>query len=69
MTKSLTIAKLGAFMLTMSATAFAADDPSIKGEFLSNIKKAMLERVASNTIDGEYIFYDAVEGELRRLTV
>ena len=67
MPKPLAAAILGGFLLTVSANAFAADDPSIKGELRANIKKAMLEHVAANTVDGDYIIYDAVEGELLRL--
>ncbi len=67
MPKSLAAAMLGGLLLTISANAFAADDPSIKGELRAGITKSMLEHVGANTIDGDYIIYDAVEGKLLRL--
>lgn len=67
MPKLLAAGILGGFLITISANAFAADDPSIKGEVRANITKAMLEHVGANTIDGDYIIYDAVEGKLLRL--
>lgn len=67
MFKSLIAALLGGAFLTVAVTAYAADDPSIKGDLRANITKAMLEHVAANTVDGDYIIYDAVEGELLRL--
>ena len=67
MSKSLAAAMLGGFLLSVSASAFAADDTSIKGELRANITKAMLEHVGANTVDGDYIIYDAVDGQLLRL--
>ena len=58
---------LSGVLLSISAAAFAADDPSIKGDLRADIKKAMLEHVGANTLDGDYIIYDAVEGNLLRL--
>ncbi len=67
MPKFLIAAFLSGLLLTVTAGAFAADDPSIAGDLRVGIKKAMLEHVAANSVDGRYVFYDAVDGELLRL--
>ena len=67
MSRFFAAATVAGLMMATATQAFAADDPSIKGELRADIKKAMLEHVAANTLDGDYIIYDAVEGELLRL--
>jgi hypothetical protein len=47
--------------------AIAGDDPSIKGEKRKQIQKAMLEHVQVTTIDGKYVIFDAVVGDLKKL--
>lgn len=58
---------LAALAILAAGPALAADDPTIQGELRSGIQRAMLEHVAAHTIDGDYILYDAVDGELLRL--
>lgn len=51
----------------LTLPAAAADDPSIKGDLRKNIHSAMNSHIESNTFDGDYIIYDAVEGKLLEL--
>lgn len=53
--------------MLIGATAFAADDASIRGTLRADIKQAMAEHVAASTLDGSYVIYDAVDGNLHRL--
>ena len=54
-------------LLTLALTAFAADDPSIKGERRSAIQAAMQAHIDHNTVDGHYVVYDAVTDDLLKL--
>ena len=47
--------------------ATAANDPSIKGSLREDIKISMKAFIESNTINGRYYIYDAVEGRLLEL--
>ena len=58
---------IAASLAALTAPIFAADDPSIKGELRKNIKEAMVKHVAHTTIEGRYVIYDAVAGELKKL--
>ena len=63
---------IGLAALIMSATlsnAYAADDPSIKGDLRENIKQSMASFIQQQTIDGEMYVYDAVDGQLLSLTL
>ena len=63
---------IGLAALMMSATlssAYAADDPSIKGDLRENIKQSMASFIQQQTIDGEMYVYDAVDGQLLSLTL
>lgn len=51
----------------ISSVSFAGDDPSIKGQLRTDIKKAMEQHVKSNTINGDYVLYDAITGNLLHL--
>ena len=51
----------------VATAATAGDDPSIQGELRSNIQKAMTAHMERNTIDGQYVIYDSVVGELKLL--
>ena len=51
----------------MTVPAWAADDPSIKGELRKEIKEAMDRHVEATTVKGHYVIYDAVAGELKKL--
>ena len=53
--------------LAFTSTAFAADDPSIKGEKRRTIQEAMQEHIDHNTVDGHYVLYDAVTDDLLKL--
>ncbi|MCI0480135.1 MAG: hypothetical protein L0213_00925, partial [Candidatus Dadabacteria bacterium] len=52
------------FIVALALPAAAADDPSIQGGLRVNINSAMSRHVEQNTLDGEYIIYDAVDGKL-----
>jgi len=52
----------------MGILAYAADDPSIQGEMRAGIQSAMQAFVTGNTVDGRFVIYDAVAGELKQLT-
>lgn len=54
-------------LLAFTLTAFAADDPSIKGDRRSAIQAAMQAHIDHNTVDGHYILYDAVTDDLLKL--
>lgn len=54
-------------LLTLALTAFAADDPSIKGDRRSAIQAAMQAHIDHNTVDGHYVVYDAVTDDLLKL--
>ena len=54
-------------VIGFSVNAFAADDPSIKGNKRELIKEAMNTHIKQNTVDGQYILYDAVEDKLLKL--
>ena len=53
--------------LAFTFTAFAADDPSIKGEKRRAIQIAMQEHIDHNTVNGHYVLYDAVTDDLLKL--
>lgn len=55
------------FLAFGTTYALAADDPSIRGEVRSNTQKAMSDHINQNTINGKYVIYDAISGELRTL--
>ncbi len=52
----------------MVTTAFAGNDPGIKGKVRTNIQAAMNEHVGQNTLGEKYVIYDAVDGALKKLT-
>ena len=54
-------------LLGLALHAFAADDPSIKGDKRSAIQAAMQRHIEHNTVDGHYVLYDAVTDELLKL--
>lgn len=54
-------------IVILGSAAFAADDPSIKGELRTRIKAAMSRYVESQTIDDVVRLYDPVEGQLLHL--
>ena len=56
-----------AMVLGFSAFSAGADDPSIKGQARKAIQSAMQSHIDENIVDGKYVIYDAVEGELKRL--
>lgn len=51
----------------LSTQAFAADDPSIKGQQRADIQAAMQTHIEEAMLDGKYVIFDAVEGGLYRL--
>jgi len=54
---------------SMASTAFAADDPSIKGDLRGNIQQAMQQFIQQQTISHAMYLYDAVDGALLKLTL
>ena len=64
-----TAAFLGGLTLTMAGGAGAADDPSIKGELRASVQAAMAEHIRAHTLEGRYVLYDAVDGQLLHLRV
>ena len=64
---------LGLFILavfslfTLSANAFAGDDPSIRGSLREEVKASMKSYIDNRMINGTFYIYDAVEGKLIRL--
>ena len=62
--KSITVAL---FFLAFTLTAFAADDPSIKGDTRRAVQAAMQEHIGQNTVNGHYILYDTVTDDVLKL--
>ena len=54
-------------LLAFTLSAFAANNPSIKGERRHAIQTAMQEHIDHNTVDGHYVLYDASTGDLLKL--
>lgn len=53
--------------LIFSATAFSANDASIKGDLRMNIQQSMASFIEQQTIDEHLYVYDAVKGKLLQL--
>ena len=54
-------------LLVFTLTAFAADDPSIKGDRRRAIQTAMQEHINHNTVDGHYVLYDTITDDVLKL--
>ena len=54
-------------LLAFTLTAFAANDPSIKGEKRRAIQAAMQEHIGQNTVNGHYILYDTITDDVLKL--
>ena len=54
-------------VMIFTATAFAGDDPSIKGEIRTGVQQAMVQHISDNTLGEQYVIYDVVTGELKKL--
>ena len=54
-------------LLAFTLSAFAADDPSIKGEKRRAIQAAMQEHIGQNTVNGHYILYDTITDDVLKL--
>ena len=54
-------------LLAFTLSAFAANDPSIKGEKRRAIQTAMQEHIGQNTVNGHYILYDTVTDDVLKL--
>lgn len=54
----------GILLFGTVAIASAADDPTIQGEPREKSQKAMSEHIDQNRLNGEYVIYDDVQGEL-----
>jgi hypothetical protein len=68
MKKTVPITVIMMFMLLgITLMAFAADDPSIKGERREGIQKAMQGHIEETAVHGAYVIYDAATDNLKRL--
>ena len=54
-------------LLAFTLSAFAANDPSIKGEKRRAIQAAMQEHIGQNTVNGHYILYDTITDDVLKL--
>ncbi len=54
-------------VLAVASFVDAAEEPAINGEMRDEIQQAMKAYIERNTLDGKYIIYDAVKGEMKRL--
>ncbi|NIO09056.1 MAG: hypothetical protein GTO40_13980 [Deltaproteobacteria bacterium] len=66
-TLAVAILTLG-LILPLGNSAFAGNDPTIKGQLRADIQKAMQGYVAQRTVDGAFLLYDPVTDEVLRLT-
>ena len=57
---------VGVAMLATTA-AYAADDPSIKGQMRTEIQSAMMTHINSNLLEGRYIVFDDADRRVKRL--
>jgi len=64
-TRLLQVSGISLFLL--SATAIAADDPSIKGDIRTNVQQAMNELIQQRTVGGNFKFYDAITNKVHDL--
>jgi len=64
--KIITLGLLALFLLT-GPVAYAADDPSIKGDLRANIQTTMDTFIKNQTIDGTLRLYDPVEDVLLKV--
>ncbi len=56
-----------AMAIGLGANAFAADDPSIKGQQRADIKASMAAHIETTKYKDAYLIFDAVAGGLKRL--
>lgn len=63
------MATFGVFLLATFTIfgAWAADDPSIKGDLRSNIQQSMNNYIDQQSVDGAMYVYDSVKGSLLKL--
>lgn len=54
-------------LLASALSAFAANDPNIKGAKRRAIQAAMQEHIGQNTVNGHYILYDTVTDDVLKL--
>ena len=54
-------------VVVLSTLFVAADDPTIQGEPREKSQEAMTTHIDQNSIDDQYIIYDAVEDQIRKL--
>ncbi len=64
--KKLIISGLTAIIIfaSMLTASFAANDPTIKGNFRAGIQNSMDAFIKANMIDGTYYMFDAVTGRM-----
>lgn len=63
--------RIGILVSTLFAatTAWAGDDPSIKGDLRSNIQASMNDFITGQSVDDTMLVYDAVDGKLLELSL
>lgn len=57
------------FLLSFTQFAMAGNDPSIKGNLRKNIQAAMGQHINTNKLGGNYVIYDAINGEMKKLAL
>ena len=56
-------------LLVICIPGMAGNDPSIKGALRENIQDAMLDHIKETKLDGAYVIYDSVDGELVKMAL
>ena len=60
---------IGLLTIGLAQMVFAGDDPSIKGQQRLDINTAMGTHIQDSVINGQYIIFDARNGNLKKLTL
>lgn len=67
MKKLIIITLMTTFGFVLTPPAFAADDPSIKGKQREGVQNEMANFIVRSQLDGRFLHYDPVSGELKKL--
>lgn len=62
--RQISTAVMAILMFGAANIALSADDPSIQGEPREKSQKAMQTHIEQNQINGDYVVYDGIQGEL-----
>ncbi|HEB72845.1 MAG TPA: hypothetical protein ENI77_09520 [Nitrospirae bacterium] len=58
---------MATFGFVLTSPAFAGNDPSIKGKQREGIQREMTNFIVKSQLDGHFLHYDPVSGELKKL--